>query len=141
MKDNLPLYIISSAANLLGIHPRTLHLYEDKGLIVPPRKGNRRFYSANDLQWIRAIRHMIHKQGLNLEGVRRLLALTALLEYQNAPPELQSQCQTFIGRTSPCWQQGSAEFDCHTCPIYIAARERLSEDGETPSQDRQDLEA
>ena len=127
MDDNRPLYIISSAANLLGVHPRTLHLYEEKGLIAPARKGNRRFYSANDLQWIRAIRYLIHEQGLNLEGLRRLLALTALLEHQDAPQGLPAQCQTFVGRTSPCWQDGSAQFACYDCPIYISTRDRVCE--------------
>ena len=132
MDDNLPLYIISSAAELLGVHPRTLHLYEEKGLITPARKGNRRFYSVNDLQWIRAIRYLIHERGLNLEGLRRLLALTALLEHQNAPQELRAQCHVFVGRTSPCWQNGSVRFDCYDCPIYRAARGRLLEDEGTP---------
>ena len=132
MDDHLPIYIISSAADLLGVHPRTLHLYEEKGLIAPARKGNRRFYSANDLQWIRTVRYLIHEQGLNLEGLRRLLALTVLLEFEAAPQELQAQCQVFVGRTSPCWQNGSAEFDCHVCSVYTKTRERLREDEEVP---------
>jgi MerR family transcriptional regulator/heat shock protein HspR len=128
MDDNLPRYIISAAADLLGVHPRTLHLYEEKGLIAPARKGNRRFYSANDLQWIRAIRYLIHRQGLNLEGLRRLLALTVLMEYQASPKELPAQCQSFVGRTLPCWQNGSAQFDCHDCSVYLTVRDRLCED-------------
>lgn len=132
MDDNLPLYIISSAADLLGLHPRTLYLYEGKGLIAPARKGNRRFYSINDLQWLRAIRYLIHERGLNMEGLRRLLALTVLLEYPSASQELQAQCRTFMGRTLPCWQNGSLQFDCHNCPIYIAARERLCQDENVP---------
>jgi len=128
MDDNRPVYIISAAADLLGVHPRTLHLYEEKGLIAPARKGNRRFYSANDVQWIRSVRYLIHERGLNLEGLRRLLALTAELEYQTAPQELQAQCQSFVGRMSPCWQSGSTHFDCHDCSIYMAARRRLRED-------------
>jgi MerR family transcriptional regulator/heat shock protein HspR len=132
MDDNRPVYIIGSAADLLGVHPRTLHLYEERGLIAPARKGNRRFYSANDLRWVRTIRYLIHQRGLNLEGLRRLLALTTVLEVQTAPQELQAQCQSFVGRTSPCWQNGSAHFDCHDCPIYMAARDRLREDEGVP---------
>lgn len=132
MDDNLPLYIISSAAELLGVHPRTLHLYEEKGLIAPARKGNRRFYSTNDLRWVRAIRYLVHERGLNLEGLRRLLALTALLEHQDAPLELQARCQAFVERISPCWQNGSARFECYDCPIYMAARDRLLEDEGVP---------
>lgn len=132
MDDNLPLYIISSAADLLGVHPRTLHLYEEKGLIAPARKGNRRFYSADDLEWIRTIRYLIHERGLNLEGLRRLLALTVLLEHQNVSQELQTRCRALMGRTSPCWQKGSTQFDCRNCSVYIAARDRLREDEGLP---------
>lgn len=130
MDDNRPLYIISSAADLLGVHPRTLHLYEEKGLISPARKGNRRFYSDNDLEWIRAIRHLIHEQGLNLEGLRRLLALISMLEFQGASKVLQNQCRSFASRLSPCWEKGAAEFDCHHCAIYLKSRERLLKDQE-----------
>jgi MerR family transcriptional regulator/heat shock protein HspR len=133
MDENLPQYIISSAAELVGVHPRTLHLYEEKGLIAPARKGNRRFYSANDLQWIRTLRYLIHERRLNLASLRRLLALTTWLEYQNAPQELQVQCQHFVERTSPCWQNGATQFDCFKCPVYIAARERLCADEKHPS--------
>lgn len=132
MDDNIPLYIISSAADLLGVHPRTLHLYEEKGLLAPARKGNRRFYTAGDLQWIRTVRHLIHERGLNLEGLQRLLALTALLEHQNAPQGLQVQCQAFVERTSPCWKKGSAQFECYNCPIYLASRKRLRTDEGVP---------
>jgi MerR family transcriptional regulator/heat shock protein HspR len=75
LDDARPLYTIGTAAEILGVHPRTLRLYEDAGLIRPARKNNRRFYSANDLRWISCLRYMIHEQGLNQEGLRRLLAL------------------------------------------------------------------
>ncbi|MFZ5917000.1 MAG: MerR family transcriptional regulator [Chloroflexota bacterium] len=132
MDDNRPLYIISTAADLLGLHPRTLHLYEEKGLIAPTRKGNRRFYSANDLQWVQAIRYLIHERGLNLEGLRRLLALTALQAYQNTPQDLQAPCAHLVERTTPCWQKGAGHDDCPTCPIYLAARQQLCEDEKVP---------
>ena len=69
-----PVYTIGTAAEILGVHPRTLRLYEDGGLLRPARKNNRRFYSTNDLQWIGCIRYLIHEKGLNQEGLRRLLA-------------------------------------------------------------------
>ena len=61
MLDNgRPVYTIGTAAEILGVHPRTLRLYEDGGLLRPARKNNRRFYSANDLHWIACIRYLIH---------------------------------------------------------------------------------
>jgi MerR family transcriptional regulator/heat shock protein HspR len=134
MDANLPVYIISSAADMLGIHPRTLHMYEEKGLVVAARKGNRRFYSANDMDWIRAIRYLVRERGLNLEGLRRVLALRALGEYGKASAERQEQCGGFVGRVVPCWQSNPTRSDCYACCVYVGAREGLCVDEGVPSR-------
>jgi MerR family transcriptional regulator, heat shock protein HspR len=68
-------YVISVAAELAGVHPQTLRVYERKGLVDPSRTGggNRR-YSERDIERLRRI-GMLTGAGLNLEGVRRVLAL------------------------------------------------------------------
>ena len=119
--DDLPVYIISAAAELLGLHQRTLYLYERKGLIVPARKGNRRFYSASDLEWIRSIRYLIHQRRLNLEGLRQLLALKAQLAYDTHYRAALPACRALVEPTAPCWQAGQTEHECHACPVYGAA--------------------
>jgi len=132
MDDELPVYIISSAADLLGVHPRTLHLYEDKGLIVPARKGNRRFYSASDLRWVQALRYLVHERGINLEGLRQLLALKAQEAYEQTDECLPTACQAFVGPRAPCWQEGMVELPCPDCPVYQAARAGLVVDQGIP---------
>jgi MerR family transcriptional regulator/heat shock protein HspR len=132
MDDHLPVYIISSAADLLNLHPRTLHLYEEKGLLVPVRKGNRRFYSASDLHWIHSIRYMVHERGLNLEGLRRLLALRAAMEYKKAQPDLKERCSEYAGPVDPCWQENPNPAECYACPVYVEARDGLCQDEEIP---------
>jgi len=132
MDGNRSVYIISSAADLLGVHPRTLHLYEEKGLIVPVRKGNRRFYSANDLQWVHAIRFMVHERGINLEGLRQVLALRANLRYKTVASELPGACLRFASTTEPCWEKGMTELKCHDCPVYRGARDDLQQDQRVP---------
>jgi MerR family transcriptional regulator/heat shock protein HspR len=134
MDANLPVYIISSAADLLGIHPRTLHLYEEKGLVVSARKGNRRFYSAKDMEWIRAVRYLVRERGLNLEGLRRVLALRALGEYGKASPERQEQCKGFVGPILPCWQNNPTRSGCYDCSVYVATREGLCTDEGVPNR-------
>jgi MerR family transcriptional regulator/heat shock protein HspR len=68
-----PIFTLSVAADLLGLHPRTLRIYEEKGLVVPARtEGNRRRYSQNDIQRFQFIRQLTGK-GVNLEGVRIIL--------------------------------------------------------------------
>ncbi len=72
-----PVYVISVAAELAGMHPQTLRIYERKGLLDPSRTtgGSRRFSDA-DLDRLRRIQELT-ASGLNLEGVRRVLALEA----------------------------------------------------------------
>jgi MerR family transcriptional regulator/heat shock protein HspR len=73
-------YVISVAAELAGVHPQTLRIYERKGLLDPARTagGNRR-YSERDLDRLHRIAELTN-EGLNLAGVKRVLALEAELE-------------------------------------------------------------
>ena len=74
-RDDLPVYVISVAADLLGLHPRTLRIYEEKGLVQPARRNHQRRYSERDLERVRMIRHLTQGVGLNLAGVRLLLEI------------------------------------------------------------------
>lgn len=68
-------YVISVAADLAGVHPQTLRIYERKGLLAPSRTdGGSRRYSDHDIAILRRIQELT-SQGLNLEGVRRVVAL------------------------------------------------------------------
>ncbi len=71
-----PVYIISVAAELVSVHPRTLRIYEGEGLVCPARTpSNIRLYSENDLRRILWIRHLTQNLGVNLAGVRVLFEL------------------------------------------------------------------
>ncbi|HVM06500.1 MAG TPA: helix-turn-helix transcriptional regulator [Acidimicrobiales bacterium] len=68
-------YVISVAAELAGVHPQTLRIYERKGLVDPARTvGGSRRYSERDIERLRRIQDLTNA-GLNLEGVRRVIAL------------------------------------------------------------------
>src|SRR5437588_2350398 len=70
-------YVISVAAELAGVHPQTLRIYERKGLLDPARTvGGSRRYSEGDIEQLRRIQELT-AVGLNLEGVKRVLALEA----------------------------------------------------------------
>jgi MerR family transcriptional regulator, heat shock protein HspR len=74
--DNRPRYMISVAADLVGMHPQTLRIYETKGLIRPNRTaGNTRLYSESDLERLRLIQRLTNELGLNLAGVEQVLRL------------------------------------------------------------------
>ncbi len=75
--DQRALYVISVAAELAGVHPQTLRIYERKGLVDPARTGGgSRRYSDRDIARLRRI-HELTAAGLNLEGVRRVMELEA----------------------------------------------------------------
>ena len=72
-------YVISVAAELAGVHPQTLRIYERKGLLNPARtSGGSRRYSQADIDMLRRIQELTN-EGLNLAGVQRVLALEAEL--------------------------------------------------------------
>jgi MerR family transcriptional regulator/heat shock protein HspR len=74
------LYVISVAAELAGMHPQTLRIYERRGLVQPARTsgGNRR-YSESDIERLRRIQDLA-ADGMNLEGIRRVMELEAEVE-------------------------------------------------------------
>ena len=70
---NRPLYMISVAADLAGLHPQTLRIYESKGLVTPQRtKGNTRMYSQADIERLELISQLTD-EGINLAGVMRII--------------------------------------------------------------------
>jgi MerR family transcriptional regulator/heat shock protein HspR len=74
--DDRPRYMISVAAELVGMHPQTLRIYENKGLVSPKRtRGNTRLYSERDLERLRLIQRLTTELGLNLAGVEVVLRL------------------------------------------------------------------
>src|SRR5881392_2892950 len=74
--DDRPCYMISIAAELVGMHPQTLRIYENKGLVSPKRtRGNTRLYSESDLERLRLIQRLTSELGLNLAGVEHVLRL------------------------------------------------------------------
>jgi MerR family transcriptional regulator, heat shock protein HspR len=80
-----PRYMISVAAELVGMHPQTLRIYEAKGLVRPRRTpGNTRLYSEADLERLRLIQRLTTQLGLNLAGVETVLRLEDELKKMRA---------------------------------------------------------
>ncbi len=76
-----PLYMISVAAELAGMHPQTLRIYERKRLVQPKRSaGNTRLYSDADIERLRLIQRLTQEEGINLAGVVRILELQETIE-------------------------------------------------------------
>ncbi len=85
--EDRAIYIISVAAELAGVHPQTLRVYERKGLVQPSRtSGNTRRYSDRDIERLRRIQDLTN-QGINLAGVERIMELENELERTRARSE------------------------------------------------------
>lgn len=80
-KRDHAVYVISAAAEIAGVHPQTLRIYERKGLLRPQRtSGNTRRYSAADIERLRRIQELTQGEGVNLAGARLVLQLEEQLE-------------------------------------------------------------
>ncbi|EFW09920.1 heat shock protein transcriptional repressor HspR, partial [Pauljensenia hongkongensis] len=74
-------FVISVAAELAGMHPQTLRQYDRLGLVTPARtKGRGRRYTKQDIQRLRDVQRMSQDEGINLEGIRRILELERRVE-------------------------------------------------------------
>jgi MerR family transcriptional regulator/heat shock protein HspR len=81
MRVTQEFFFISTAARLLGMHPQTLRKYERLGLVQPTRTvGSMRVYSAEELERLRLIKHLVDELGINLAGVQRLLSVAEAVE-------------------------------------------------------------
>lgn len=96
-----PVYSIGVAAQLLNVHPRTLRIYEDEGLVRPSRKGTRRYFSQNDIIWISCIRSMIHEEGISIPGIKKLLRYAPCWEIANCSREVCESCTARVDVAVP----------------------------------------
>lgn len=107
--EDRPVYMISVAADLAGVHPQTLRIYERKRLINPQRSaGNTRLYSEADIARLRLIQQLTQDEGVNLAGVERILDMQCVLEQMQA--ELQQLREQVIRaqRAAASTQRASA---------------------------------
>jgi MerR family transcriptional regulator, heat shock protein HspR len=93
-EQNSGVYVMRVAAMLTGMHPQTLRKYERAGLLEPSRNKKLRMYSDNDIARLRMIKHLVDKAGLNIAGVKIVLAIHDTVEKirkQLATSELTSE--------------------------------------------------
>src|SRR6266568_1451403 len=78
LTDDTPVYVISVAAQLSGLHPQTLRAYDRLGLVSPGRSAGRgRRYSLRDILILREVQRLSQEDGVNLSGIKRILELEA----------------------------------------------------------------
>ena len=97
MNNDRAVYVISVAAELAGVHPQTLRIYERKGLVDPARTaGGSRRYSDNDIEQLRRIQELT-TDGLNLAGVQKVMELEAeVADLRRQLQELRAQANKAV---------------------------------------------
>lgn len=126
MNDNInsPIYTISNAAKILEISVHTLRMYEREGLIIPFRKSsNQRLFSDKDLERIRCIKNTISDIKINIEGIRRILALLPCWSIINCSHNDRNNCDFYQNYDKPCWMINHKnnickDRDCRECEVY-----------------------
>jgi MerR family transcriptional regulator/heat shock protein HspR len=115
---------IGQVAQMLNVSVPTLRMYEREGILIPWKSsGGTRYFDDEDVQWIRCIRRMIVELGLNIEGIRRLLALIPCHEFRQCDEAQARHCPSYCGSSRPCWTNAGSSrraspADCHDCPAY-----------------------
>jgi MerR family transcriptional regulator/heat shock protein HspR len=83
-----PVFSVSAAAELSGMHPQTLRQYDRLGLVIPRRRlGGGRRYSLRDIATLRTIQRLSQEEGINLAGIARILTLESQVGYLEAELE------------------------------------------------------
>ncbi|MER6301407.1 helix-turn-helix domain-containing protein [Kitasatospora sp. NPDC001539] len=91
LTEDTPVYVISVAAELSGLHPQTLRQYDRLGLVSPDRTAGRgRRYSARDIQQLREVQRLSQDEGINLAGIKRII------ELENQVAALQSRITELV---------------------------------------------
>ncbi len=123
------LYSIGIAAELIGIHPKTLRVYEQEGLIKPARRGGKRFYSNNDLQWLKCLRKLLSEEGLNIAGVKKLLTLAPCWSIRNCSEQERKSCPALLDIPQPCWEIRDRcnvkQISCSDCEVYTGKADQV----------------
>ena len=118
-----PVYTIGIAAKKVGVSVHTLRLYESEGLIIPHKtETNRRLYSDLEIEKVKCIRSMIQDEGLNFEGIRRMLSLAPCWKLRECNSNQGKDCKAYLVRTRPCWATEEKCINplpsCRDCPVY-----------------------
>jgi MerR family transcriptional regulator/heat shock protein HspR len=132
--DRVPMISIGTAAKMVDLSVSAIRKYEREGLLLFHRTPTgRRLLSMADVRRIKAIRHMLKSLGLNIEGLRRLLALLPCWNIRDCDRSICESCRAFYDPIGPCWMLEETActrrgVNCRECDVYqfgAYATERL----------------
>lgn len=125
LKESIsPLYTLSVTSELSGVSSYSIRQYIDKGLIIPYKKYSKRhLFSDVDILRLRHIRKQLNEQGLNIAGIKALMALIPCWAIRSCSAKERNLCHAYQSVTHPCWEaseKGSEckNVNCRECNIY-----------------------
>ncbi len=131
--SNQAIYVISVAAELAGVHPQTLRIYERKGLVDPARtQGGSRRYSDDDIDRLRRIQELTSDAGMNLAGVEKVFELEEQMErmrkrmqqLEREQEKLQQELVEELDRVRRSFKRELVPYEPPRHPIPTSKRER-----------------
>lgn len=121
-------YKIGEMARVLDVSVETIRMYEREGILLIEKTGTgQRRFTDDDVHWIGCIRRLIKDKGMNIEGIRRLLALLPCWHLRLCSDEERRVCPALLGAAQPCWTmkdqipESCRADDCRTCNVYQSA--------------------
>jgi MerR family transcriptional regulator, heat shock protein HspR len=119
-----PVYTLSTTSVLSGIPVHSIRQYMDKGLIIPFKKeSNRNLFSRVDILRLKYIHKLLNEDGLNIAGIRSLLALIPCWAIRHCTAEERERCHAFQSDAYPCWEASEKGItckntNCRECEVY-----------------------
>jgi hypothetical protein len=129
MEDNLvasttPVYTLSTTSILSGIPVHSIRQYIDKGLIIPFKKeSNRNLFSQVDILRLKYINNLLNEDGLNIAGIRKLMATIPCWAVRECSKGERETCQAYQSDSTPCWEASEKgtlckNTNCRECDVY-----------------------
>ena len=119
-----PIYTLSTTSSISGIPIHSIRQYIDKGLIIPFKKAsNRNLFSQVDVLRLKYIHKLLNEDGLNIAGIRTLLAVIPCWAIRQCSDEEREKCQAFQSSGYPCWEASEKGIlcrntNCRECEVY-----------------------
>ena len=126
VETTTPVYTLSITAELSGVPSHSIRQYIDKGLLIPFRKvSGRNLFSQVDILRLKFIHKLLDEDGLNIAGIRALMALIPCWKVRNCSGQDREKCQAFTSNSYPCWEASEKgtlckNTNCRECEVYRA---------------------
>ena len=124
VESTTPVYTLSTTSSLSGIPVHSIRQYIDKGLIIPFKKvSSRNLFSQVDILRLKYIHKLLDEDGLNIAGIRTLLALIPCWAITECSLAERKKCQAYHSNANPCWEASEKgtlckNTNCRECEVY-----------------------